>query len=65
MASIVGLFMFLLISALTIAAFALKLYGIYLCFIKKWYLGAVALFVPFFAEVIGAAKFFFKKDLLG
>jgi len=46
------------------ASAALEIYGIYICFLKKWYLGAVALLVPGFALVIGAAKLFFKKDLL-
>jgi hypothetical protein len=40
-----------------------QLYGIYTCFMKKWYLGAAALLIPGFALVIGAFKFF-KKDLL-
>lgn len=43
---------------------ALQVYGMYTCFLKKWYLGAVALLVPGFALVIGGAKFFFNKDLL-
>jgi hypothetical protein len=46
------------------SALALEIYGMYICFCKKWYLGAVALLVPGFALVIGAAKVFFKKDLL-
>lgn len=64
MGTIIGLLMFLLAIATMVGLLALKLYGIYLCFSKKWYLGAVALVVPLFAEVIGAAKLFFKKDLL-
>jgi hypothetical protein len=47
-----------------VASFLLEVYGVYLSFNKKWYLGAVALLVPGFALVIGAAKFLFRKDLL-
>ena len=42
----------------------MKIYGVCLGFQKKWYIGAIALFVPFFAEIVGVAKFVFKKDLL-
>lgn len=48
----------------TMGYLALQIYGAYICFKKKWYMGAVSLFVPGFALVIGAFKFFFKKDLL-
>jgi uncharacterized membrane protein YjjP (DUF1212 family) len=47
-----------------LAGITLQIYGIYVCFLKKWYFGAVALFVPGFALIVGAAKLFFKKDLL-
>jgi hypothetical protein len=60
MGALIALFIF----ALWFAGVALEIYGIYLCFLKKWYLGAVGLIVPGFALVIGAAKLFFKKDLL-
>ena len=44
--------------------FVMKVYGAYLAFQKKWYIGAIALVCPFFAEIVGIAKFVFKKDLL-
>lgn len=57
-----------LVSLLALLFFALmactQFYGAYLSFKKKWYMGAVALFVPGFALIVGAAKFLFKKDLL-
>lgn len=57
---------FFLLSILAVwgASFLLQLYGAYEAFKKKWYLGAVALLIPGFALVVGAAKLFFKKDLL-
>lgn len=55
-----GAFLFLV----WLSGLALQIYGTYVCFVKKWYFGAVALFVPGFALIIGAAKLFFKKDLL-
>jgi hypothetical protein len=49
---------------LVVASFILQAYGTVLCFKKKWYMGLAALAVPGFALVVGAAKAFFKKDLL-
>lgn len=43
---------------------ALQIYGIYLSFRKKWYIGVAALAVPGFGLVVGTLKFFFKKDIL-
>ena len=43
---------------------ALKLYGAYLAFQKKWWLGLIALIVPFFAEMLTLFKVFFNIDLL-
>lgn len=50
--------------ALWLGLTAVNIYGIYLCFKKKWYVGVAGLLVPWFAFVIGTAKYFFKKDLL-
>jgi hypothetical protein len=50
--------------ALSVALFALKIYGAVLAFRKKWYFGLMALVVPFFGEIVGGAKLLFKKDLL-
>lgn len=47
-----------------VALAGLSVYGIILSFNKKWYIGAVALFLPLFGLVIGTAKVVFKKDLL-
>lgn len=58
---------FILFSALLslfLFSFVMKVYGVCLAFQKKWYIGAIALFVPFFAEIIAVSKFVFKKDLL-
>lgn len=41
----------------------LSFYGIYLCFIKRWYYGVAALVVPGFAAIIAIFKLF-KKDIL-
>ena len=57
--------------ALTVIALALlwgistliHVYGIYVSFLKKWYLGAAALLIPGFALVVGLFKIF-KKDIL-
>lgn len=42
----------------------LYIYGIYLAFNKKWYLGVLALIFSGFGVVLGGAKLFFKEDLL-
>ena len=63
--------MSLLISVLIVIATLISLlawilitiYGIYLCFCKKWYIGIAALLVPGFATIVGWFKFF-KKDIL-
>lgn len=52
---------FILLMTLVIAA--IEIYGMYIAFTKKWYLGAVALIVPGFALVVGLFKLF-KKDIL-
>lgn len=57
----------LLLSALFafwVTMLCLHVYGIYTSFSKKWYIGAVAMFVPGFALIVGTAKLIFKKDLL-
>jgi hypothetical protein len=58
-----GLF-FLAMIALSIGLFGLHLYGAYLGFQKKWYIGLAALLVGGFGVIIGAAKLFFNKDLI-
>jgi hypothetical protein len=62
--TIFGLLLIFGAVGLGLGLFALRIYGIYLSFKKAWYIGAASLFVPFFADVVGIAKFFFKKDLL-
>lgn len=59
-----GLLIVGLLLMVGLALLALKVYGIVLAFRAKWYIGAVALFVPLFAEVLAIAKLAFKKDLL-
>lgn len=54
------LFMF----ALSLAMFALHIYGAVLGFRKKWYIGLAALVFGGFGLVLGIAKVFFKKDLI-
>lgn len=54
----------LLGAGIALACALISLYGVYLSFSKKWYIGAVALFIHPFAFIVGAAKLFFKKDLL-
>ena len=54
---------FLSMIGLVLASVALQIYGTYLCFVKKWYMGVVALIVPAFAMVVGVFKLF-KKDIL-
>lgn len=53
----------LLILASCLAIFCVQIYGTYVSFCKKWYIGLAALVFPGFAVVVGAAKLF-KKDLL-
>ena len=48
---------------LSIASLLIQVYGAYISFKAKWYLGAVALLVPGFAFVVGTFKLF-KKDIL-
>jgi len=64
MDNIIPLLFILGILVLGAGELTLKIYGIYLCFKYKWYIGVCALVVPFFAEIIAIAKLFFKKDLL-
>jgi len=64
MAIVGSLALMLLIAVFLLTFLALKLYGIILCFKKKWYFGVIALCVPLFGEIVGVARFFFKKDLL-
>lgn len=59
-----ALALLLAVLVLSLAVMALKVYGIVLCFKAKWYIGVVAILVPFFAEIIAIAKLAFKKDLL-
>lgn len=56
--------MLLLAGCTSILIFALHIYGIVLSFTKKWYFGVIALLVPWFAVIVGGAKYFAKKDLL-
>ncbi len=55
----------LVLGFISICLFGLgvQLYGAYLSFKKAWYVGAIALFVPGFAFVIGLAKML-GKDFL-
>lgn len=46
-----------------LVSLALQVYGMYLSFKKKWYIGLASVLVPGFALVVGAMKFFMKKDL--
>jgi len=59
-----GLLIMGFLFSLALFLFAMKLYGIYISFSKKWYLGLVSLIPCGFAEIVGIAKFVFKKDLL-
>lgn len=54
----------LLVLLFSLTWVALRTYGIILCFEKKWYIGVVAILVPFFGEIVAVAKLAFKKDLL-
>lgn len=63
MAQILLIIAILSVIAVCLSLFALKIYGVILSFKKKWYIGAVAIIVPGFAEVIAIAKLL-KKDLL-
>jgi len=61
-------FIILIVLMLTGLLFELALifgtiYGIVVCFKKKWYFGLIGLIFPIFALVVGVAKLF-KKDLL-
>ena len=49
---------------LSIALFALHIYGAILGFRVKWYIGLLALLFGGFGILLGIAKFIFKKDLL-
>ncbi len=55
---------FAVMAAITLALFAMKIYGAVLGFRKKWYFGLMALTIPFFAEILVIAKVIFKKDIL-
>ena len=48
-----------------ILLFVCHFYGIILCFRRKWYIGLASIVVPLFATIIGGARLFFKRDLLG
>lgn len=43
---------------------SLNIYGMVICFKKKWHFGIMSLLVPWFAIIVGGAKYLFKKDLL-
>jgi hypothetical protein len=43
---------------------ALNIYGLILCFKKKWYVGLAGLVFPLFALLVGISQAIFKKDLL-
>lgn len=59
----IGLLMLLATLAVVVGMFGLWVYGIVLCFQKKWYVGLAALSVPLFAQVIAVGKLC-GKDLL-
>jgi lysylphosphatidylglycerol synthetase-like protein (DUF2156 family) len=52
------------IFAYIVASLALHVYGIVLSFRKAWYIGLISILVPFFALIVGAAKLFFRTDIL-
>ena len=57
--------LFMILFCTSIFAFiALKIYGVVLCFRKKWYIGCAAIVVPLFPEIVAGAKLLLKKDLL-
>lgn len=58
------LLMFLGVILLVILDIVLHLHGIMLAFKKKWYIGVIAIVVPFFALIVSLAKILFKKDIL-
>lgn len=49
--------------AMFVGSIGLTIYGIVLSFEKKWYIGAVALVIPLFAQVVAIAKIC-GKDIL-
>ena len=51
------------IAAIAILSTLVQVYGIYTAYMKKWWLGALALLFPQFAFIIGAAKLL-KKEIL-
>ena len=59
-----SIFFFLSLFVAWMGFMFVQLYGTYLAFKKKWYMGVVALLVPGFSLVVGAAKLLFKKDIL-
>lgn len=54
----------LLLVSLFVAYAGTAIYGVYLSFKKKWYIGVASLIVPGFALVVGVYKLITKKDLL-
>jgi hypothetical protein len=60
-----GMILFVLaMVVLAMGLFVLHIYGAVLGFRKKWYIGLLALVFGQFGLILGAAKFFFKTDLL-
>jgi len=58
------IFFFLVYIMVVLFTASIKLYGAFLGFQKKWYLGLIALFVPFFGLAVGFSKLVLKKDIL-
>lgn len=55
--------MLLLLGLATVGVIALEIYGIYLSFKKKWYIGLASILFPSMALVVALAKLC-KKDIL-
>lgn len=64
MAILLSLLFFMFCMGLSLALLALHIYGAYLCFCKKWYIGLAALVFGWFGIIVGAARYFWGKDIL-
>lgn len=60
----ISMLVFLVSVAVSAGLFCLSLYGAYLGFKKKWYIGVIALVFSIVGIFIGGAKFFFNKNVL-
>ena len=54
----------IMLVVLLVVSLIISLYGIYICFKAKWYIGAASLLLPGFAFTVGFLKLIFKVDLL-